>query len=86
MTLELETKTRLDKLNDSFSDFLTIKLKGLSADSQTKFADTISDLIEKAKKIDNLSGSIENLKKRGKLIVKYEKLLEIDKLINELNE
>lgn len=86
LTLELQTKTRLEKLNDLFSDHLTIKLKELSVDSQTRFDDLIADLIEKAKKIDNLNGSIENLKKREQLIVKYEKLFEIDKLINELNE
>jgi hypothetical protein len=86
LTLELQTKTRLGKLNDLFSDHLTIKLKELSSDSHTRFADLITDLIEKAKKIDNLNGSIENLKKREQLIVKYEKLFEIDKLINELNE
>ncbi len=86
LTLELQTKTRLGKLNDLFSDHLTIKLKELSSDSQTRFADLIVDLIEKAKKIDNLNGSIENLKIREQLIVKYEKLFEIDKLINELNE
>jgi exonuclease III len=84
LTLELETKTKLDKFNDSFSDFLTIKLKALSTEIQTRFNDTIADLIEKAKKIDNLNGSIENLKKREQLIVKYEKLFEIDKLIKEL--
>jgi hypothetical protein len=65
---------------------LTINLKELSSDSQTRFADLIVDFIEKAKKIDNLNGSIENLKIREQLIVKYEKLFEIDKLINELNE
>ena len=86
LTLELKIKTRLDKFNDSFSDFLTIKLNGLSTDTQTRFTDTIADLIEKAKKIDNLNSSIENLKRREQLIIKYEKLFEIDKLINELNE
>lgn len=86
LILELKTQTRLDKLNDSFSDFLTFKLKELSTDSQTRFADTIEDLIEKAKKIDNLNGSIENRKKREQLILKYEKLIEIDKLMKELNE
>ncbi|APY10525.1 exonuclease [Seonamhaeicola sp. S2-3] len=86
LTLELQTKTRLGKLNDLFSDHLTIKLKELSSDSHTRFADLIADLIEKAKKIDNLNGSIESLKKREQLIVKYEKLFEIDKLINELKE
>lgn len=86
LSLELQTKTRLGKLNDLFSDHLTIKLKELSSDSQARFADLIADLIEKAKQIDNLNGSIENLKKREQLIVKYEKLFEIDKLINELNE
>lgn len=86
LTLELQTKTRLEKLNDLFSDHLTIKLKELSVDSQTRFADKIADLIVEAKKIDNLNVSIENIKKREQLIVKYEKLFEIDKLINELNE
>ena len=86
LTLELKTETKLDKFNDSFSDFLTIKLNALSTEIGTRFADTIADLIEEAKKIDNFNGSIENLKKREQLIKKYEKLFEIDKLVNELNE
>lgn len=86
LTLELKTETKLDKFNDSFSDFLTIKLNALSTEIRTRFADTIADLIEEAKKIDNFNGSIENLKKREQLIKKYEKLFEIDKLVNELNE
>ncbi|MMZ71282.1 hypothetical protein D1872_346000 [compost metagenome] len=65
---------------------MTIKLNALSTEIGTRFADTIADLIEEAKKIDNFNGSIENLKKREQLIKKYEKLFEIDKLVNELNE
>lgn len=84
LTLELKAKTRLDNINDSFSDFLTIKLKALSAETLTRFIDTIADLIERVKKIDNLNGTIEDLKKREQLIIKYEKLIEIDKLIMEL--
>ncbi len=86
LTVELETKTSLAKLTDSLSDFLTTKLNALSTETQTRFTDTIIDLIENAKKIDNLNGSIEDIKRQEQLIVKYEKLLEIDKLINELNE
>lgn len=86
LTLELKTETKLDKFNDSFSDFLTIKLNALSTEIRTRFTDTIVDLIEEAKKIDNFNGSIENLKNREQLIKKYEKLFEIDKLVNELNE
>ncbi len=85
LTLELKIKTKIDTFNDSFSDFLTFKLKELSTGTQNRFNDLISDLIEKAKKIDILNGSIENIKKREQLIVKYERLLEIDSLIKELN-
>ncbi len=86
LILELKSKTMLEEFNDCFSDFLTIKLKSLSIEIQTRFADTIDDLIEKTKKIDNLNGSIENLRKREQLIIKFEKLFEIDKLINDLKE
>ncbi|EAZ94843.1 hypothetical protein FBBAL38_10402 [Flavobacteria bacterium BAL38] len=86
LTLEVITKTKLEKINDLFSEHMTIILKELSADSKTRFNDIIADLIEKAKKIDNLNESIKNLKKREQFIEKYEKLFEIDKLINKLYE
>lgn len=86
LTLELKARTSLDSFNDSFSDFLRIKLKDLSAETHRRFNDTIADLIEKAKNLDNLSGLIENVAKRKVLIEKYEKLFEIDKMINELKD
>jgi len=86
LTIDLKAKPKLEKFNDSFSDFLIDKLNGLLADTQKRFKDTITDLIEKAKKVDNLNGSIEHVEKRRQLIEKYEKLFEIDKLIKELKE
>jgi len=86
LTLDLTAKTRLDIFKDTFSNFLIDKLNALSTDTQKRFADTITDLIDKAKKTDKLNGSIKNVGKRKQLIEKYEKLFEIDKLINELNE
>ena len=86
LTLELTAKTNLDNFNDSFCDFLIDKLNGLSMETKKRFSDTISDLIDKAKEIDNLNDSIKNIRIRKPLIEKYEKLFEIDKLIIEMGE
>ncbi len=84
LIIELKAKPNLDGLNDSFSDFLIDKLNGLSVDTKNRFDDIISELVDRAKKIDNLDSSIEHISLRRPLIEKYEKLFDIDKLILEL--
>lgn len=84
LTLEINTRMNIETINDSLAHFLKISISNLSQETQKRFHDLIRPLLEEAHKTDILDYSPAHIFQRIKLIEKYEKLTEIDTLIQGL--
>lgn len=86
LILNVEIKTRLDGLDDSLCDFVADKLSGLSNETRGIFTEIINNLTERAREIECIKDLFVQKEERRRLIVKCEKLLEIDKLMGDLKK
>jgi len=86
LTLEFTVNTKVGKIKDIFSENLSKELCKLSDETKSRFSDLITNLIKKAKPLDNLTLSSEHFQKRKRLIAKFDYLVAIDTLIKKMNK
>ena len=71
---------------NSISEFIKLKLDKLSIFTKSKFSTLINNIIREANCLEKYPATIKYHPQREKLIQKLEKLIEIDKLLIEINQ
>lgn len=73
-------------ISDTFSSLITKQLDGLNLDTQKRFDDVISELIQESKLIDESPTVMKTIEERKRITLSIERLNHIDRIIKKLNE
>ncbi|PWL27167.1 MAG: exonuclease [Fluviicola sp. XM-24bin1] len=73
-------------IDETFSSLIIKQLKGLNLDTQNRFDDVISKLIEESKSIDEFPVDSETIEERKRITRSIDRLSHIDRMIDKLNK
>lgn len=84
MTIELNHFPKKNDIQNSLKDSLEYKFRNISDFTSEKFSEIINIILDKANQTDTQETSEKNNVERKKIIETSEKIIEIDKLVNEI--